>query len=95
MLWVSILPQDLPSSPPIIPSVSSTTFSWQMADASLCAHKQEGGTYYAHAAATVVRAAVGRIIGRTPEHFDRMVGRIASCSQNRHFSSPTKKILRL
>ncbi|CAJ1386842.1 unnamed protein product [Effrenium voratum] len=67
---------DLPSSPPIIPSVSSTTFSWQMADASLCAHKQEGGTCYAHAAATVVRAAVGRIIGRTPEHFDRMVGRI-------------------
>ena len=70
-------PDGFPSSPPtLLHCRLGTTYTWQMADVSLCVHKQVGGTCYAHAAATVLRAAEGRIIGRCPENFESLVDRI-------------------
>ena len=68
---------DTPSSPPpFLQRRSETTFSWEVVDASRCARQQTGGTCYAHASATVIRAAESRIIGRCPEDHDSMVERI-------------------
>lgn len=70
-------PDDLPSSPPtLLQCCLGTTYTWQMADVSLCVHKQVGKTCYAHATATILRAAEGRIIGRCPENFESLVDRI-------------------
>ena len=70
-------PTDMPSSPPVfLQATSQTTYSWQVVDASRCARKQTGGTCYAHASATVLRAAESRIIGRCPEDHDSLVTRI-------------------
>lgn len=43
--------------------------SMQSATVSEDAHAQEGGTCYAHAAATAIRAVEERIVGRTPQKF--------------------------
>ena len=68
---------DIPSSPhPSLGCRSETTFSWEVVNASICARRQTGGTCYAHASATVIRAAESRIIGRCPEDHDSMVERI-------------------
>eukprot|EP01083_Nonionella_stella_P197574 726281_1 len=45
---------------------------------SIAPHKQIGGTCYAHAVATVIRATENRIIGRKPESHDELVKNIVN-----------------
>lgn len=55
-----------------------TRFSMENPQVSASVHEQKGGTCYANAAATVLRAAEGRIIGRALEGHEIAVARIVA-----------------
>jgi len=59
-----------------LPAKRSSSFGWEFADASSIVHLQYGGTCYANACATVLRAAESRIVGRKVDTHDNLVKRI-------------------
>lgn len=63
---------------PRMPAKRGSSFAWELVGASSMVHAQSGGTCYAHACATVVRAAESRIVGRKVDPFDELVQRIIS-----------------
>lgn len=63
---------------PGLEAVSRTSFAFEVLKVSQTVHQQTGGTCYAHAVATAVRAAESRIVGRTPETHAEIVERIVS-----------------
>ena len=89
--------------PPVLSCTCHTRFSFELIRASEDVHSQEdfadilnhthAGTCYAHAAATVVRAAERRIVGREVEKHHVMVRRIVDKYGTKGPSSPFVAIL--